>query len=91
MEIKDSKLDPYFIKVQEDSYDLMETVVKGAESKTPGQAYSRPVGYFPNLSSVLAKVSKLKVIAANNETGCDLAGFINQYNNSCKMLSDIKI
>ena len=61
MVITDEALNPFFIKVSEDSFDLVESVKSGVDSKTPGKIYDKNIGYFTNLSKALHKVAKIKV------------------------------
>ena len=65
--IKDPKIAPYEIQVEEDQYVLIDTKKE------------KPLGYYSDLTNAIQKIYRLGLANAKEEY--TLAGFIESYNN----------
>lgn len=87
MKIKDQLLEPYYINVTDNSYDVIKEVkVSDVKSKNFGKITEQNFGYFSKLDNALLKIAKLKLIKNNQEI--NLSSYINAYRD---MLEKIKL
>lgn len=73
MTIRDEILDPFYIKVENGTYELRKVRKSGPESKEPGKEYDQNIGYFTSLTACLSRAAVLLLEEADGPPGLQLA------------------
>lgn len=79
--LTDSKLEPFFITVDEYCYTVKEKVISDVnhfKSKGTGKEYEKSLFYFPDLGSALSKIIDLKTGSKDFNS---LKEYLNEYKN----------
>lgn len=72
--IKDAAIEPFFIKIEPNSFILYEARTKGEKSENAGEETEKVVGHFTTIDSCVRRIAQTK--AANSPDFESLSDFL---------------
>jgi hypothetical protein len=88
MTIKDEILTPFYIKVENGTYELRKARKTGLESKEPGKEYDQNIGYFTSLTACLSRAAVLLLEEADGPRAYSLREYTERIG---KIFEELKV